>query len=67
VGTLTSSLKIIRILLVNQKPIGINSRSTPASYLRIRDEIRKVFAGTIEAKVRGWGTGFLSYNTGKGR
>lgn len=67
VGTLTSSLDISRILLVDQKPIGINSRSTPASYLGIWDEIRKVFAGTIEAKARGWGAGFFSYNTGKGR
>lgn len=64
---ITSSLEIARILQVDQKPIGINSRSTPASYLGIWDTIRSVFAGTIEAKARGWGTGFFSYNTGKGR
>jgi excinuclease ABC subunit A len=64
---ITSSIDIARILLVDQKPIGVNSRSTPASYLGIWDEIRKVFAGTIEAKARGWGGGFFSYNTGKGR
>lgn len=66
-ATLTSSIEVNRVLLVDQKPIGINSRSTPASYLGIWDEIRKVFAGTIEAKARGWGAGFFSYNTGKGR
>jgi excinuclease ABC subunit A len=64
---ITSTVDITRLLLVDQKPIGINSRSTPASYLGIWDEIRKVFAGTIEAKSRGWGPGFFSYNTGKGR
>jgi len=66
-ATLSSTIEVSRLLLVDQKPIGINSRSTPASYLGIWDEIRKVFAGTIEAKARGWGAGFFSYNTGKGR
>lgn len=58
---------ISRVLLVDQKPIGVNSRSTPASYLGIWDEIRKIFAGTLEAKARGWTGSFFSYNTGAGR
>jgi excinuclease ABC subunit A len=66
-GTVESSCDIERTLLVDQQPIGKTSRSTPASYLGIWDEIRKVFAGTLEAKSRGWGPSFFSYNTGKGR
>lgn len=62
-----SSTKIERVLFIDQKPIGINSRSTPASYLGIFDEIRKVFANTVEAKARGWKAGHFSYNTGNGR
>ncbi len=66
-GTVESSIEIERFLVVDQQPIGKTSRSTPASYLGIWDEIRKVFAGTLEAKSRGWGTSFFSHNTGKGR
>jgi excinuclease ABC subunit A len=64
---LSLSQPIDRILLVDQQPIGANSRSTPASYLKIWDDIRKLFAKTIEAKSSGWGPEFFSYNTGKGR
>ncbi len=64
---LSSTLQIDRILEVDQKPIGINSRSTPASYLKIFDEIRELFASTNEAKARGWKSGHFSYNSGKGR
>jgi excinuclease ABC subunit A len=53
--------------MVDQQPIGKTSRSTPASYLGIWDEIRKVFAETLEAKSRGWGPSYFSHNTGKGR
>ncbi len=66
-GEVTPSQKIDRVLLVDQQPIGATSRSTPASYLKIWDEIRKIFAGTIEAKSNGWGVDFFSYNSGKGR
>lgn len=63
----SSDIKIDRVLVVDQQPIGKTSRSTPASYLGIWDEVRAIFANTIEAKSRGWGAGFFSYNTGKGR
>ncbi len=66
-GVVTSSLPIERQLVVDQQPIGKTSRSTPASYLGIWDEIRKVFAETLEAKSRGWGPSYFSHNTGKGR
>lgn len=66
-GSVETSLKIDRFLVVDQQPIGKTSRSTPASYLGIWDEVRKVFAETLEAKSRGWGPSFFSHNTGKGR
>jgi excinuclease ABC subunit A len=66
-GIVTSTLPIERHLVVDQQPIGKTSRSTPASYLGIWDEIRKVFAETLEAKSRGWGASYFSHNTGKGR
>ncbi len=66
-ANISSDIPIARLLEVDQKPIGINSRSTPASYLKIWDEIRKLFAKTNEARMRGWGPGFFSYNSGKGR
>jgi excinuclease ABC subunit A len=65
--TIEASTPIERVLLVDQKPIGINSRSTPASYLGIWDHIRKIFASSIEAKSRGFTHSHFSYNTGKGR
>ncbi|NMC62778.1 MAG: ATP-binding cassette domain-containing protein, partial [SAR324 cluster bacterium] len=64
---LKSSINIDRVLLIDQKPIGLNSRSTPASYLGIWDHMRNVFASTLEAKTRGLSASYFSYNTGKGR
>lgn len=62
-----STLAIDRVLEVSQQPIGANSRSTPASYLGVWDEVRKLFATTVEARARGWSPSHFSYNTGKGR
>lgn len=67
VGSIQLGLEIDRILEVDQSPIGINSRSTPASYLKIWDHIRVLFANSIEAQSRGWTQSFFSYNAGKGR
>jgi excinuclease ABC subunit A len=64
---ISSSLDIARVVEVDQSPIGANARSTPASYLGIWDEIRKLYAKTIEAESRGWKDGFFSYNAGKGK
>lgn len=66
-GSVESSLPIERLLVVDQQPIGKTSRSTPASYLGVWDDIRKIFAETLESKSRGWGPSFFSHNTGKGR
>ena len=66
-SSVESTLPIERLLVVDQQPIGKTSRSTPASYLGVWDEIRKIFAETLESKSRGWGPSFFSHNTGKGR
>jgi excinuclease ABC subunit A len=66
-GNVESELQVDRLLVVDQQPIGKTSRSTPASYLGIWDEVRSIFAATLEAKSRGWGPSFFSHNTGKGR
>ncbi len=66
-NSVESTLPVERLLVVDQQPIGKTSRSTPASYLGIWDEIRKLFAETLESKSRGWSPSFFSHNTGKGR
>ncbi len=58
---------IDRLVEIDQKPIGATSRSTPASYLGIWDEIRALFARTVQARSRGWTASYFSYNTGQGR
>lgn len=55
------------IVLVDQSPIGRTPRSNPATYLKIFDEIRKVFAATREAKQQGFETGHFSFNVDGGR
>ena len=65
--TIESDRALTRALLIDQRPIGANSRSTPASFLGVFDQIRALFASTLEAKARGWTQSFFSYNTGKGR
>lgn len=56
---------IRQVKLIDATPIGINIRSTVATYVGIHDELRKVFARTAEAQERGWKAGDFSYNTGR--
>ena len=53
------------VKLIDATPIGINVRSTVATYANIHDELRKVFAKTLKAKELGYKAGDFSYNTGK--
>ncbi len=50
--------------LIDATPIGINVRSTVATYADVHDELRKVFARTADARARGCKAGDFSYNTG---
>ncbi len=55
---------IHQVKLIDATPIGINVRSTVATYADIHDELRKVYARTKDAKERGKKAGDFSYNTG---
>lgn len=54
-----------QVKLIDASPIGINMRSTVATYANVHDELRKVFAKTPDAKKHGYKEGDFSYNTGK--
>ena len=56
---------IKQVKLIDATPIGINVRSTVATYANVHDELRKVFARTAQAKESGYKAGDFSYNTGK--
>ena len=56
---------IAHVKLIDATPIGINVRSTVATYANVHDELRKIFARTKEAKELGYKAGDFSYNTGK--
>ncbi len=55
---------IRQVKLIDATPIGINVRSTVATYADVHDELRKVYARTADAKARGFRAGDFSYNTG---
>ena len=56
---------IRQVKLIDATPIGINIRSTVATYADIHDELRKVFARSADARARGYKAGDFSYNTGR--
>ena len=69
-GKLPAYVKAIRaegithVKLIDATPIGINVRSTVATYANVHDELRKVYARTADAKNAGYKAGDFSYNTG---
>ncbi len=55
------------VVLVDQSPIGRTPRSNPITYVKIFDEIRKLFASTRDAKIRSLNSGSFSFNVVGGR
>jgi len=59
--------KIDKVIVIDQSPIGKTPRSNPATYTKVFDEIRNMFAATKEAKLRGYKPGRFSFNVKGGR
>jgi excinuclease ABC subunit A len=59
--------QVDRLVRITQKPIGRTPRSCLATYSGLFDRVRRLFAGTEEARRRGWGVGRFSYNVTAGR
>jgi excinuclease ABC subunit A len=64
---ITGTEHLDKIVHVDQGPIGRTPRSNPATYTGVWDKVRKLFAETTEAKVRGYGPGRFSFNVKGGR
>lgn len=65
--TITGIEEIDKVVQVDQSPIGRSPRSNPATYTGLFDHLRKLFAQTPEAKVRGYLPGRFSFNVKGGR
>jgi excinuclease ABC subunit A len=59
--------QIDKVIQIDQSPIGRSPRSNPATYSGVFDEVRKVFAGTRDAKQRGYRASRFSFNAQGGR
>jgi len=59
--------QIDEVIMVDQSPIGRSPRSNPVTYLKAFDEIRAVFADTVEARTRNYTAGHFSFNVDGGR
>ena len=59
--------KLDKVIYLDQSPIGRTPRSNPATYTGLMDELRKIFAETKEAKLRGYAIGRFSFNVKGGR
>jgi excinuclease ABC subunit A len=58
---------IDKVIIIDQSPIGKTPRSNPATYTKVFDDIRNLFAETKEAKLRGYKPGRFSFNVKGGR
>ena len=59
--------QIDEVVLVDQSPVGRSPRSNPVTYIKAFDEIRKVFAETVDAKMHNFTAGHFSFNVDGGR
>ncbi len=59
--------RIAAVEMVDQNPIGRSSRSNPATYMKVFDEVRALYAKQPLAKTRGYKSGFFSFNVEGGR
>jgi len=66
-GKLEGIKNIDKVIEIDQSPIGRTPRSNPATYTKVFDEIRKLFAGLPESKIRGYLPGRFSFNVKGGR
>ena len=64
---IVGSKNIDKVINIDQSPIGRTPRSNPATYTGVFDMIRDIFAGTNEAKFRGYQKGRFSFNVAGGR
>ncbi|HYQ16843.1 MAG TPA: excinuclease ABC subunit A, partial [Polyangiaceae bacterium] len=64
--SLSGGASLKRAVAVDQSPIGRTPRSVPATFLGIWDQIRKIYAATPDAKLRGFEPSRFSFNTGRG-
>ncbi len=67
VNKIVADTPIQKIIKINQTPIGRTPRSNPATYSKLFDLIRKLFASLPESKKRKWKQGYFSFNTKGGR
>jgi len=65
--SMESDIPVDKVIVIDQSPIGRTPRSNPATYTKVFDEIRKIFAETKEAKIRGYKPGRFSFNVKGGR
>jgi excinuclease ABC subunit A len=66
-GAIDGIKNIDKVIEINQQPIGRTPRSNPATYTKVFDDIRKLFAEVPESKIRGYKAGRFSFNVKGGR
>ncbi len=66
-GAILGASEVDKVILIDQSPIGRTPRSNPATYTGAFTHIRELFAGTKEAKIKGYKAGRFSFNVKGGR